>query len=97
VSSTNSEQPFSLIECGVDIIGNYKNHFGRHIETASPDNIRVFFILTYIFQLAYGFAVTFPKFSMLALYKRVFGLENFRWPLILTFAVCVAYLLGIVR
>lgn len=55
----------------------------------------MFFILTYIFQLTYGFAVTLPKFSMLALYKRIFGLENFRWPLIATFVACVAYLLGI--
>ena len=71
--------------CIADIVGVLNEGFGTHV--SSYKSLEQFLLLlkaTYAFQIAYCIAITLPKFSVLALYWRVFGLESFRWPLLAT-------------
>ena len=89
-------QPFALMECAIDIYGPLHDHFGAHLQFSTPESLRHFFQATFTFELAYNFAIVLPKFSMIALYWRVFGLASIKWPLLATATVTLIFFLACV-
>ncbi|KAF2677641.1 hypothetical protein K458DRAFT_491699 [Lentithecium fluviatile CBS 122367] len=70
--------------------------YGKHREASGPNVDYDFFLGFFMAEIIYTFNITFVKYSILALYWRIFGRETIRWPVyVLTFiatAWCIAVL-----
>ncbi|KAI9712434.1 MAG: hypothetical protein M1820_001647 [Bogoriella megaspora] len=86
--------PFAWAEAIVDINGAYHYNFGKHIAKATPAILVSFLQATWAFQLLYIFAIAFSKLSILAMYWRVFHVPSFKFPLILTGSLTLAWFVG---
>ena len=90
-------QPLSWAMCIGSIVGATVTGLGKHMDTLiASHQAERFLVLLYAFQVLYCVAVNLPKYSIVALYWRVFGFENFKWPLLVVSAIITVNFVAVV-
>ena len=79
--------PFAVTTAALPIEGTIKDDMGRHTFGHSTlDSLHRFLKALYAYEITYTVAVAVPRFSMIALYLRVFptplSSKSFRWPIL---------------
>lgn len=70
--------------------------YGKHREALGPNVDYDFFRGFFVAEIVYTFIITFVKYSILALYYRLFGSDNIRWPVSIMAFVATAWGIAVV-
>jgi hypothetical protein len=73
------------------------NGYGLHREAVGPNADHKFLLGFFMAEIIYTFIITLVKYSILALYWRIFGKETIRWPVWFLTAVVTSWGIAVVR
>lgn len=71
--------------------------YGKHFEASGPNVLHDFLLNFFVAFIWFTVIIAFVKYSILALYWRVFGRGNVRWPVWTLTAVVTAWGIAVVR
>ena len=71
--------------------------YGKHREAFGPHVDYYFFLGFFVAELTYTFIIVFVKYSILALYWRVFGKQSMKWPVVVLGTIVTCWGLAVVR
>jgi hypothetical protein len=88
--------PFAWIVSLCLIWGCLYNKFGLHIKQSTLDSLHSFFLDLYVFEITYNMTLGLVKYSILALYWRIFNVGKFKAFLWVAVALNTCWLIAVV-
>ena len=74
-----------------NLISTYNHGFGRHIFILPLDTTSKFLRILYVFEIFFFLTAVFNKLAILAFYRRIFPIQQFRVVLLITTAVVICF------